>query len=108
VKIFSTAIGQEYYLLLQQLLLKRDVDVRAAEPCDCRRACCIFSAKDVVMGEFADKASAAANRAAGSVKDAIGEATGNEQLQAEGKAQKLRGDAQNVSGEIKGALGDKI
>ncbi len=64
--------------------------------------------KDVVMGEFADKASAAANKAAGSVKDAIGEATGNEQLQAEGKAQKLRGEAQNVSGEVKGALGDKI
>ena len=60
------------------------------------------------MGEFADKASAAANKVTGSVKDAIGEATGNEQLQAEGKAQKLRGEAQKISGEVKGALGDRI
>ncbi|GAD54615.1 MAG: hypothetical protein ACJASC_001880 [Limimaricola cinnabarinus] len=60
------------------------------------------------MGEFIDKTKAAANKAAGSVKDAVGEATGDDKLRTEGKGQKARGTAQNVSGSIKGALGDDI
>ncbi len=60
------------------------------------------------MGEFIDKTKAAANKAAGSAKDSVGEATGDERLRSEGKAQKARGTAQNVSGSIKGALGDDI
>lgn len=60
------------------------------------------------MGEFIDKTKAAANKAAGSVKDAVGEATGDDKLRTEGKSQKARGTAQNVSGSIKGALGDDI
>lgn len=60
------------------------------------------------MGELGDKVRGAANRTVGSVKDAVGDATGNEQMQSEGKAQKLKGHTQRASGEIKGALGDKI
>lgn len=67
-----------------------------------------ISEKESIMGELGEKAKGAANKAVGSVKDAVGDATGNERLQAEGKAQKLKGDTQHASGEIKGALGDKI
>ena len=60
------------------------------------------------MGEFTDKLDAAGNKIAGSVKEAIGKATGNEKLEAEGDAQKLKGSAQDVKGSVKGALGDDI
>ncbi len=60
------------------------------------------------MGEMADKAKAAGNKAAGSIKDGIGAATNNSKLQAEGKAQKAKGAAQEVSGDVKGKLGKKV
>lgn len=64
--------------------------------------------KDAVMGEFTDKASAAGNKIAGNLKEAVGKATDNERLEAEGKAQQLKGTGQDVKGSVKGALGDKI
>ena len=60
------------------------------------------------MGEFTDKVSAAGNKVAGSIKEAVGNATDNEKLVAEGEAQKLKGTGQDVKGSVKGALGDKI
>ncbi|CAN5232034.1 hypothetical protein BH10PSE15_BH10PSE15_19740 [soil metagenome] len=60
------------------------------------------------MGEFTDKLDAAGNKIAGNIKEAIGKATGNEKLEAEGDAQKLKGAAQDVKGSVKGALGDDI
>lgn len=60
------------------------------------------------MGELIDKAKAAGNKVAGSVKENIGKATDNERLEAEGKAQKLKGTAQDMAGSVKGAFGDKI
>ncbi|MEC3949752.1 CsbD family protein [Sphingobium sp. HWE2-09] len=60
------------------------------------------------MGEATDKLKAAANKAAGAVKEGVGKATDNERLEAEGKAQKLKGTGQDVAGSVKGALGDKI
>ena len=60
------------------------------------------------MGETTDKVKAAGNKAAGAVKEAVGKATDNERLVAEGKAQKAKGTAQDIAGSIKGALGDKI
>ncbi len=60
------------------------------------------------MGEFTDKLDAAGNKIIGSVKEAIGKATHNAELEAEGDAQQLKGTAQNVKGSIKGALGDDI
>ena len=58
------------------------------------------------MGELTDKAKAVANKAAGATKEAIGKATDNERLEAEGKVQKTKGTAQDVSGSVKGALGE--
>ncbi|MCG6111828.1 MAG: CsbD family protein [Paracoccus sp.] len=60
------------------------------------------------MGEMTDKAKAAGNKLAGSIKDGVGDLTGNERLQAEGKAQKAKGAAQDVSGTVKGKLGNDI
>lgn len=60
------------------------------------------------MGEFTDKAKGAANEAIGNVKQAAGKATNNPDLHAKGVAQERKGEAQNVKGSVKGALGDKI
>ncbi|PQM26872.1 CsbD family protein [Sphingopyxis lindanitolerans] len=60
------------------------------------------------MGELKDKAKGLANQAAGNVKQAVGKATDNERLRAEGIAQERKGEAQNLTGKVKGALGDKI
>ena len=60
------------------------------------------------MGEFTDKVSAAANKVAGNVKEAVGENSHDADLQAEGEAQQLKGTGQDIKGSIKGALGDKI
>lgn len=60
------------------------------------------------MGELTDKLDAAGNKIVGNIKEAIGKATGNEKLEAEGDAQQLKGSAQDVKGSIKGAVGDDI
>ncbi|RJL06442.1 CsbD family protein [Paracoccus aestuarii] len=60
------------------------------------------------MGEMTDKLKAAGNKTAGSVKDGIGSMTGNTKLQAEGKAQKAKGEVQSATGTVKGKLGDDI
>jgi uncharacterized protein YjbJ (UPF0337 family) len=60
------------------------------------------------MGEMTDKMKAAGNKLAGNVKEGIGHATGDAKLEAEGAAQKLTGDVQDVKGSVKGAFGDKI
>jgi len=62
----------------------------------------------MTMGEFTDKVSAAGNKVAGNIKEAIGKATDNEKLIAEGEAQQLKGTAQDVKGSVKGALGNKL
>lgn len=60
------------------------------------------------MGEFTDKVAAAANKAVGSVKEALGDHNDDANLKAEGEAQHAKGTAQNVKGSVKGALGDDI
>lgn len=60
------------------------------------------------MGEATDKLKAAGNKVAGSVKEGAGKATDNAHLEAEGKAQKLKGTGQDMKGSVKGALGDNI
>lgn len=60
------------------------------------------------MGEFTDKVAAAANKAVGSVKEAIGDDQGNPDLKAEGQTQQVKGTGQDIKGTIKGALGDVI
>ena len=60
------------------------------------------------MGEFTDKVGAVGNKVAGNVKEALGKASDNEKLEAQGKAQQLKGTGQDVKGSIEGTLGDKI
>ena len=61
-----------------------------------------------MMGEMTDKLKAAGNKTAGAVKDTIGGMTGNDKLQAEGKAQKAKGESQQTVANIKGKLGDDV
>ncbi|QQV76264.1 CsbD family protein [Sphingomonas aliaeris] len=58
------------------------------------------------MGEFTDKLDAAGNKIAGKAKELYGDATDNTELEAEGKAQQLKGSAQDVKGDVKGKLND--
>ncbi len=45
----------------------------------------------------------AGDKIKGAVKDAVGSATGNEKLQAEGKADKAKGTAREAAGDVKDA-----
>ncbi len=60
------------------------------------------------MGELTDKLKAAGNKAAGAVKEAVGQNQNDADLATEGRARKAKGTAQDVKGSVKGALGDKI
>lgn len=60
------------------------------------------------MGELKDKAKGLGNEAAGNIKQAAAEATNNPRLDAEGRAQERKGEAQQFKGKVKGALGDTI
>lgn len=53
------------------------------------------------MSSTTDKLKGLANEAVGNVKQGIGQATGNDRLVAEGKAQELKGEAQRTVGEVK-------
>ena len=56
------------------------------------------------MGEMKDKAKGLANEAIGNAKQAVGKATGNDRLRAEGAAQELKGEAQQALGKAKDAV----
>ena len=58
------------------------------------------------MGEFKDKLQGVADKVAGSVKEGIGKATNNPELEAEGKVQQLKGKGEEVKGKVKGTLND--
>lgn len=58
------------------------------------------------MSSTTDKIKGMANEAAGNVKQAVGKATGDEKLRAEGKAQELEGEAQQTVGKAKQAVGN--
>ena len=53
------------------------------------------------MSSTTDKIKGLANEAVGNIKQGVGSATGNEKLQAEGKAQELKGEAQKTVGDAK-------
>jgi uncharacterized protein YjbJ (UPF0337 family) len=53
------------------------------------------------MSSTTDKIKGLANEAVGNVKQGIGNATDNDKLKAEGKAQELKGDAQKATGDVK-------
>lgn len=67
------------------------------------------------MGELTDKIKGNVNEAVGKVKQAMaGDADDpnrtrkDDQLEAEGAGQELKGKAQQLAGKVKGALGDDI
>ncbi|MBB2961055.1 CsbD family protein [Methylobacterium sp. R2-1] len=63
------------------------------------------------MSSTTDKIKGLANEAVGTIKQGVGNATGNDKLVAEGKAQELKGEAQKTVGDVKdGAktLADKV
>lgn len=60
------------------------------------------------MGELTDRAMGLANEAIGNVKQAAGKATDNPELRAKGVAQERKGEAQQITGKVKGALGDRV
>ncbi|MDX7951783.1 CsbD family protein [Lichenihabitans sp. Uapishka_5] len=55
-----------------------------------------------------DKASGMANKAAGSIKQGIGNAVGDSKLQTEGAGQKAKGSVQEAMGDAKQALKDGL
>ena len=50
----------------------------------------------------------AIDKGVGAVKEATGKATGIERLEAEGVAQKIKGDVQNKVGQAQDKIGDAI
>ncbi len=56
------------------------------------------------MGELKDKTKGIANEVAGNVK----QQSADPETRAEGRAEERKGEAQNLKGKIKGALGNKI
>ena len=63
------------------------------------------------MSSTTDKIKGAANEVAGNVKQGVGNLTGNDKLQAEGKAQEVEGKTQRTVGEAKDGVknaADKI
>jgi uncharacterized protein YjbJ (UPF0337 family) len=50
----------------------------------------------------------AVDKGVGAVKEAAGKVTGNERLEAEGVAQKTKGDVQNKVGQAQDKIGDAI
>ncbi|MGE8127675.1 CsbD family protein [Methylobacterium sp. NPDC080182] len=53
------------------------------------------------MSSTTDKIKGLANEAVGNVKQGIGNATDNDRLKVEGKAQELKGGAQKATGDVK-------
>lgn len=51
-----------------------------------------------------DEVKGAGNKAKGAVKGAVGKATSNKKLQAEGKMDKARGDIQQRAGKVKDTI----
>ena len=60
------------------------------------------------MGELGEKIKGETNEQIGNAKQVIGDATDNESLIEEGKAQHAKGDMQEKKGDVEGALGNDI
>lgn len=56
------------------------------------------------MSSTGDKVKGMGNEAVGNVKQAVGKATDNDKLRAEGKAQEVKGEVQQKVGEAKDAV----
>jgi len=58
------------------------------------------------MGSGTDKIKGVANQAGGKVKEGVGKAIGNEQMEVEGKGQQVKGKVQQKVGEAKSNIKD--
>ncbi len=56
------------------------------------------------MGGTGDRIKGAANEAAGKLKQAVGDVTGDNRLEAEGVIQSRKGELQSAVGKAKGAI----
>lgn len=56
------------------------------------------------MSGTKDKIKGVANEAVGNVKQGVGKATGNEELQVKGAVQEKKGEAQQTVGDVKDAV----
>ncbi len=55
------------------------------------------------MSSMSDKAKGVGNEIAGKVKEGVGKATGNDNMEADGAGQKVKGQAQQAVGNLKDA-----
>ena len=60
------------------------------------------------MSSTTDKIKGMANEAAGSVKEGVGKAVGNQKVEVDGAMQKAKGDAQQAAGKAKDAVKNVI
>jgi uncharacterized protein YjbJ (UPF0337 family) len=60
--------------------------------------------EELPMGSTTDKIKGLANEATGNVKQAVGKAIGNENLEVEGALQEQKGEAQHALGNAKDAV----
>jgi len=60
------------------------------------------------MSSTTDKIKGLTNEAVGNAKQAVGKATGNDRLRAEGIVQETRGEAQQAKAKVKDALKERI
>ena len=58
------------------------------------------------MGSTTDKIKGAANQVGGKIKEGVGKAIGNEQMEVEGKGQQVKGKVQQKVGEAKSTIKD--
>lgn len=56
------------------------------------------------MSSTSDKVKGMANEAVGKIKQAVGKATGNTELEVKGKLQEKKDEAQQVVGDVKDAV----
>lgn len=60
------------------------------------------------MSSTTDKIKGLTNEAVGNAKQAVGKATGNDRLRAEGIVQETKGEAQQAKAKVKEALKERI
>jgi uncharacterized protein YjbJ (UPF0337 family) len=56
------------------------------------------------MGSISDKITGAANQAVGNIKQGVGKAIGDKQMETDGVVQEIKGEAQQAVGKAKDAV----
>ena len=61
-----------------------------------------------IVGSTTDKVTGAANQVGGKIKEGVGKAIGNEQMEVEGKVQQVKGKVQKSVGDAKETIKDTV